>query len=121
MKRTPLKRKSTLKRTQMRRWPKRNPTPPEDLAYMDRVRRLPCCARHLSQCSGRITAHHAGKKPGMRIKADVSTCIPLCAGHHMFGIESFSGVFRDWTREQARKWQDEQIEKTREDVGWKST
>ena len=121
LKRTPFKAKPTkpLKRTRMQRRPapqrKRAATPQADLDYMARVRKLPCAARHLGHpCSGRMTAHHAGKKPGLRIKSHVDTCIPLCWEHHVgAGIESFHGPFLGWTREQLRAWQDEQIERTR--------
>jgi len=85
---------------------------------MARVRLLPCCARHLSGCTGTVEAHHAGPRPGTAMKAPDSTCIPLCRGHHgALHAASYPFTVRDhWTKERRRRWQDEQIRLTQEEL-----
>ena len=73
-------------------------------------RRLPCCARDLGPCWGRIEADHAGPRPLGRKCSDDET-IPLCSGHHRARTD-LAGPFRGWGREQMRAWLDAQIEQT---------
>ena len=115
MKRTHLSRKTPLRtRTPLRRAksirqrsPHRRPTSPENKDRMAWIRTLACCApAHI--CAGRIEAHHAGKKPGLRLKAPDDTVIPLCQqAHH--DIDNHSGPFRNMTRDELREWQDYKI------------
>ena len=111
----------------MRRAPlaRRRPLPPRraearrservaDRAYMGAVHRLPCCARHLSLCSGPIEADHAGIRPLGR-KADDATCISLCRLHHR-QRHDFGGPFLLWDRHIMRQWLDEQIAATQREL-----
>ncbi len=86
--------------------------------HLRSVRLLPCCARDLGhECYGPIEAHHAGRKPGMGMKAHDMTCIPLCRGHHTgAGIHALHGPFKGWTRAQVREWQDKMIDETIEAI-----
>lgn len=109
MKRTALHRKTPLRRSKpmRQRSSKRRPTSLEDHAYMAWVHTLDCCAPdHV--CAGRIEAHHAGKKPGLRLKAPDDTVIPLCTQAHR-DIDAHAGPFRGWTGAELREWQDYQI------------
>lgn len=109
MKRTPLKRKTALRRSPMRR--SRKPTKyrarPRDVEYMVWVRRQTCCASYLGVCRGPVEADHAGRR-GVGRKADDTTCIPLCRYHHRCR-GSFSGVFRVWDKARMRNWLDAMI------------
>lgn len=130
MKRTPIKRKTPLrtKRRVVARPPRRTKRAGSDPAYLARVRLLPCCAPYervvggplrggeLKVCSGRIHAHHAGRKPGTGLKANDLTAIPLCAAHHM-EWHSGTNTFRGWTKEQRREWSDERIAETQRQLG----
>ncbi len=54
-----------------------------DAAYLAFVRTLPCAAGAVGHalCWGAVDPHHAGCHPLGR-KADDTTAIPLCRGHH---------------------------------------
>jgi hypothetical protein len=56
----------------------------EDRAYLEFVRGLPCFfdGAIISVCEGRVHAHHAGRRPGVGMKAPDDTAIPLCDKHH---------------------------------------
>lgn len=71
-----------------------------DPGYMDKVRALPCCARHLGSCFGAVEADHAGARPAGR-KASDGTCIPLCRSHHRQRTD-FTGDFRDFDQARMR-------------------
>ena len=75
--RKPLRRKTWMRPKP----PRRLRTPRSNPAYLEFVRGLPCCVRSV-RCAGPIHAHHAGRKPGIAMKADDDTAIPLCAVHH---------------------------------------
>lgn len=96
----------------MRRAPPRRatrPSPERDDGYMERVRELPCRARLLPDyCESTMEAHHAGRKPGLALKASDYTCIPLCRRHHA-QLEERRGVFLGWTKVMVRQWSDAQI------------
>lgn len=57
---------------------------------------------------GPVQAHHAGRKPGTALKADDSTCIPLCDAHHRQWHDA-NGVFKGWTKAERRMWADAAI------------
>jgi hypothetical protein len=91
--------------------------------YMAAVRSLPCCApaaepnaRDIFRCGGSIEPHHAGRRPGIAMKADDSTCIPLCTVHHRQWHDA-SGVFKHWVKAQRMAWADEQIAETQRIIG----
>ena len=117
MKRTSqLKRKAwlrTRKPMKRTRWKEKG-----DPTYRAKVRRLPCCARSLSPCFGRLDPHHAGwdhskgEGRGTGIKADDSTCIALCRKHHR-ELETLAGCFKDWDKAVRREFVDQCIAWTR--------
>lgn len=72
----------------------------------------PCYARALSPCSGGMTAHHAGKKPGMKIKTNDDSAVPLCARHHQ-QLEAAAPPFRDMGGEGRQALEVEWIDKAR--------
>ena len=58
---------------------------------------------------GPTDPHHAGRKPGMRMKAPDRTCIALCRKHH--GAWDDLGIpFKNWTIERRWEWAYEQIQ-----------
>ena len=67
-----------------KRAPRRLSRAGSDPAYLDFVRSLPCFfnGATISTCEGRVHAHHAGRRPGVGLKADDKTAIPLCEKHH---------------------------------------
>jgi hypothetical protein len=89
--------------------------------YMDRVRELSCSAYRVkvptkwTRCSGGIQAHHAGRRPGVGLKAADTTTIPFCALHHT-EWHGATGVFKFWTKDMRFKWSDEQIEYTQSQI-----
>lgn len=85
--------------------------------YLDAVAGLRyCCAGRFfgrtSECSGRIDPHHAGRRPGMGLKAPDDTAIPLCRWHHR-ALERLFGPFHGWERDQLWTWREERIAETR--------
>ncbi|MES1164180.1 MAG: hypothetical protein ABUR63_00365 [Verrucomicrobiota bacterium] len=72
------------------------------------MRTLPCCARFLSPCRGRIEANHAGVKPGFALKCSDFETLPKCSKHHRQWTEH-AGVFEGWTKAFRRAWADENI------------
>lgn len=105
MRRSPLKRSAPLARgTRLRA---RRPEPrrserQRDVAWMLRVKLLPCAARELGGCEGVIEADHAGRRPLGR-KCNDDECIPLCTLHHRQRTD-FSGPFKAWTKQEMREW-----------------
>jgi hypothetical protein len=58
--------------------------------------------------------HHAGRRPGISMKAPDDTAIPLCRWHHR-AIETAAGLpFRLWTKAFRITWYDEVITHTRQ-------
>jgi hypothetical protein len=104
--RTPLRRSKPMRGPSKKR--SRYRPRPRDTERMLWIRTLPCCAPQPHVCEWHIEAHHAGKKPGLRMKAPDDTCIPLCLLAHR-QCETFSGPFRDFDGEAMRAWQDAQI------------
>lgn len=58
-----------------------------------------------------VDPHHAGKKPGMGMKADDGTCIPMCRKHHR-AWHDLAPLFRRMSREQRDAWRERQIDFT---------
>lgn len=116
---TPLKAKKSLKRTGITRRPRKTRRADEerrDPQYTTEVRRLPCIARSsMTSCGGPIHAHHAGVRPGMGIKADDMSCIPLCAIHH-HELHSLGGSFGPRYIPNLRLWQDQAVLQTMAEV-----
>jgi len=110
VKRTAFKRLTPLRRGRpmRQRSPKRRQPSPEDRERMAWIRTLPCCAPMPHLCRGRIDTHHAGIKPGLRMKAPDDTCIPMCRRSHS-EFEDHAGQFRGWSKERRREWQDYKI------------
>lgn len=122
--RKPLARRTPLKRTRMRRKaPRRLRGPKSQPAYLEAVRALPCAAPGSLGAilawglldtghAGRIHAHHAGRRPGVGMKADDSTVIAMCEKHHRAWHDA-TGVFAGWTKADRRAWADAAIDDTR--------
>lgn len=110
--RKPLRAKTRLR---PRRWgirPKRIRRldgPGADIAFLDWVRGEACVASAANGIDdnhhGRTEAHHAGKNPGIGMKAPDRTAIPLCSKHHA-ELTAKRGTFRLFAREALRDWQD---------------
>jgi len=79
----------------------------EDFAYLERVRLLGCRAFGLSQCGGRVEAHHAGAR-GLGQRAHDRTAIPLCSWHHRAWHDA-RGPFADWDRARRRAWAEAEV------------
>lgn len=112
MKRSPMPaRKAPMARAAMKRRPSAAKLTPFERSWLRWVVTLECRARLLPGhvCRGRMTAHHAGRRPGTGMKAPHVTAIPLCWRAHLEGIEVLRDVFTGWTKERVRAWEDEQI------------
>lgn len=82
--------------------------------YLRAVRGLPCLvAGHSKEergdkgdwsHAGPIEAHHAGKNPGIGMKAPDITAVPLCQKHHRMitGVVGGYGIFQ-WLGEGGRR------------------
>ncbi len=79
--RTALKRgKPPARKTRMKR---RRPRTVVDVARRDWCRAQPCIVSiGYGQCAGPIDPHHAGKNPGVGMKAPEDTTVPCCRRHH---------------------------------------
>lgn len=91
-----------------------------DTRYLRLVRRLPCVVVGIATmagmpCTGPTHAHHAGRRPGVALKAPDDTAIPLCHHHHA-EWHDLRGYFLGWTKTQRRQWSDEQIAATRAEL-----
>lgn len=115
LKRSPLKRKTYLKRkTPLRSVGKtsyRRRT--RDFDFMHYVLWKPCELKDLEgagTCEGRVQADHVGWRPYGQ-KAPDDTCIALCEKHHRQRTNYF-GYFRNWTGHEMRTWCDRLIHLT---------
>jgi len=95
-----------MKRSWMKRKrPRRLSRAGSDPAYLEWVRGQACVlsldirAFH----AGRIHAHHAGRKPGVAMKAVDDTAIPLCEHHHRCWHDA-TGLFRGLTKMERFAW-----------------
>ena len=111
----PIQRRSRLRR----RTPMRQGRGPagDNPAYLQAVRELGyyCAARYFRtdiDCAGRLDPHHAGRRPGIGMKAPDDTAIPICRWHHR-ALECLYGPFHHWTGLQVRTWEDLRIDETR--------
>lgn len=145
LRRTPLKRGAPLRRktrlrargnTKYRRrerdtermlWTKRQPCAvrelrPIDFINWDRIKGVGgrvewgTYEATITPCSGPVEADHAGDR-GLGQKADDSTCIPLCRGHHRERTDH-TGTFSPLTRDEARAWRTAAIERTQ--AAWRN-
>lgn len=116
LRRSPLRRKTRLrsrKPMRQRRAVRRRETRVRDTPRMLFVKTLPCCCPQPHVCVGATEAHHAGKKPGMKLKANDDTVIPLCTQGHQ-QCEDFHGPFSRFDHDSMRAWLDAQIARARE-------
>lgn len=112
MRRTPFKRTRPMRRGKGRtKYARRE----RDVDYMLRVKTLPCVARHLGPCDGVVEADHAGPR-GIGQKADDTTTIPICTGHHRDRTD-FSGAFKHWNQAMMREFLSSSIDATRYALG----
>jgi hypothetical protein len=120
MKRTPLKRKTELRRkspmprSTIKRSSAARKTPMEK-AHLDRIAKMPCC---ICQKPGPSTVHHVTAPiTGGRISRSHKRVVPLCAPHHQHdhGLESVerlshAGIYArfgvDLLREAERLWEE---------------
>jgi hypothetical protein len=90
-----------------------------DRLFLAAVRAMPasnCCARGMgTECGRRITADHMGERPKGR-KADDDTACPMCVQHHQERTD-YHGAFWTFTKDEMREWCDQQIKRTRIEVG----
>lgn len=121
-----MKRSKPLKRHDWMRRRKRRKKPGDDPWYLEAVRGLPCVVQRIHvnwPCEGRVHAHHAGRRPGVGLKAPDETAIPLCAIHHAQWHGAY-GLFALMTSAERRSWADDRIEETQlrlmsaAGVGW---
>lgn len=112
VRRTPLPRQTRpIKRSPIKyRPPRRLGTTQSDPHYLAFVRTLPCCAGP-TLCGGRVDPHHAGRRPGIGMKAPDRTAIPLCVAHHR-DWHGGGGSFLFWSKERRREWSDGKIAQT---------
>lgn len=126
MKRTPLRRKTPLRRRSLKNSYRRRA---RDLDHMSDVRRLPCAVRTCqfrtfgdsdvmmpqpTRCEGRVQADHAGERAYGK-KAPDDTTIPMCRKHHEERTD-YKGAFKNWKAEQMRAWLDMVIHSTRHEI-----
>lgn len=105
MKRTALKRKTTLK---LKRTEPRRVSVVRDDAYKQRIRELGyCCVKEslpkAGLCWGPIQCMHLGRRNGMGSKGSDRNVAPGCSAHHRMQ-EDYSGPFKGWTLEQMLEW-----------------
>ena len=118
MKRTPLKRKTPMRRQRVRMKARGNTKyrrRERDVDFMLFVLTQPCVLAGVAgagRCDGRVQADHAGAR-GMGVKAPDNTCVPLCLKHHGNRTD-YRGFFRDWRGERMRAWCDLTISYTQE-------
>lgn len=105
VKREPRPRKELRRSWIKRRKPRRLTRAGSDPAYLAWVKTQPCLAQKYATalCRRPIHAHHAGRRPGVAMKADDSTAIPLCELHHA-DWHNAGGVFRGLTKLQRFAW-----------------
>lgn len=108
MKRTPLTRKTPMKRSrpEFKSPHKRTPEQGGDEEYLRWIRKLPCCVTGCA-ATGSSHAHHS-TGAGMALKAHDRETMPLCATHHR-QFHDGRGYFLDWGRAQRRSWQAAQV------------
>lgn len=103
------KARKPLRRSYMKkRRPRRLSRPGSDPAYLEWVRSLACCVYWIgglnwNGCDQRVHAHHAGRRPGVSMKADDKTAIPLCDRHHRQWHDA-NGVFAGLSKLERFAW-----------------
>jgi hypothetical protein len=115
----PIARRVSLRRggpIRRRKLTPRRTSQPRDREYLDRVKALPCAARHMGPCFGPVDPDHMGKKH-MGLKASDYSAAPMCRGHHG-NREDFSGPFKDYDRAQMEARKTWAVELTRLALGW---
>lgn len=101
----PLKRKTPLRRTKMKR-SKRRPNPAgSDPAHLAWIRSQPCCWCGISTA---IEAHHSTVGRGLSRKSGDREAMPLCWMHHA-QFHCHTGPFAGWTKAQRRAFQNEMV------------
>lgn len=110
--RTPLERKTPMKRTWMKKKPARRIA--REKALRPRLAfaaSQPCAARHLGPCRGPVQVAHVGKG-GMGLKHGTPMqTLPLCGpeigtdgdGHHQ-QFDQSKGDFDGWSRQKKTRW-----------------
>ena len=78
-----------------------------DPAYLAWVRSRPC----FFLCPPPSHPHHAGRRPGVGMKAPDDTAIPLCDHHHRSWHDA-TGVFRGLTKLERFAWSQRAVAET---------
>ena len=82
-----------------------------DPTYLAFIRELPCCAPSVTECQSPPPQHpHHSTGAGMGMKTGDRETMPLCWMHHRQFHEG-KGPFDGWTRDERRRWQEEQVER----------
>lgn len=110
----PIARHKPLRRSKPMR--KRAPRRGDCPEYLQAVRELGyCCAGKFfgreQECFGRLDPHHAGRRPGVGLKASDTTAIPLCRWHHD-AAHGLYGPFHHWDKAKLREWMEFRIGET---------
>ena len=113
MKRSPLKRRTALKRKSMKRSAPKATDNPERLVW---VRSMRCARCGGVRFSSQSEAHHP-TGAGWALKAPDADAIPLCWGCHR-DFHALTDYFNCWTKDQLRRWQAGQVEVYR--VRWET-
>lgn len=117
MKRSPLNRKTPMKRSRIRQVAPKKRTAEEggDETYLCWIRGLPCCVCGCEPTDDDPThPHHAtllGR--GKSQKAHDHETMPFCSEHHR-SFHSLTGFFDGWTRDGLVIFQELQIQRCRE-------
>lgn len=102
LRRTPLRRKVGLKRTQFKRKAARPNPAGSDPAHLAWTREQPCC---VCLTYDRVEAHHSTVGRGLGQKTSDRETMPLCWKCHRVEFHGARGYFAGWTRTQRREWQ----------------
>lgn len=95
-----MKRSKPLRRSSLKRRPRRRQATPQEEAHKGRVASLPCILStgwgH--ECIGRTTVHHKSGA-GMGLKSSDFETMPLCEGHHLVSRNSVESMgSKAWER-----------------------
>lgn len=100
---SPLAPMKPLRRTSMKRRPRRERPGKDDRPYLEHfIKRLPCCAPGCDADPPSDPHHKSGAGVGAR--AHDHETMPLCRRCHD-DLDAFRGAFASWTREQRAAWQ----------------
>lgn len=110
-----MKRGGPLRRSRIKKRPRKPRGDADDPKYLAFVRTLPCCCPWCVSIPGRfsspVVAHHL-TGAGMARKARDDESMPLTPDHHR-ALHEFTGPFAGWDRLMRQQWQLAKIADTR--------